>query len=109
MSSAQHSAGKLLKGISSLRDLRFMSQLGDLGSGAGKGGGGGGAIRSAGGSLGKKEAAHEEEYFYKQQKQQLEKLKNALDSEITFHEEQVKRHQEAIDRCKNQMGNLEKK
>lgn len=43
----------------------FSSQLGDLGSGAGKGGGGGGSIREAGGSFGKMEAAREEEYFYK--------------------------------------------
>lgn len=42
-----------------------MSQLGDLGSGAGKGGGGGGSIREAGGAFGKAEAAKEEEYFYK--------------------------------------------
>lgn len=42
-----------------------MSQLGDLGSGAGKGGGGGGSIREAGGSFGKMEAAREEEYFRK--------------------------------------------
>lgn len=42
-----------------------MSQLGDLGSGAGKGGGGGGAIRSAGGAFGKMEAAQEESYFHK--------------------------------------------
>lgn len=41
------------------------SQLGDLGSGLGKGGGGGGSIRQAGGAFGKKEAAHEEEYFHK--------------------------------------------
>jgi len=40
-------------------------QLGDLGSGAGKGGGGGGSIREAGGAFGKMEAAREEEYFYK--------------------------------------------
>lgn len=42
-----------------------MSQLGDLGSGAGKGGGGGGSIRAAGGAFGRMEAAHEEEFFYK--------------------------------------------
>lgn len=42
------------------------SQVGDLGSGAGKGGGGGGSIREAGGSFGKMEAANEEEFFYKQ-------------------------------------------
>lgn len=43
-----------------------MSQIGELGSGAGKGGGGGGSIREAGGSFGKMEAAREEEFFYKQ-------------------------------------------
>lgn len=42
-----------------------MSQLGDLGSGAGKGGGGGGSIREAGGAFGRMEAAREEEFFYK--------------------------------------------
>lgn len=42
-----------------------MSQVGDLGSGAGRGGGGGGSIRDAGGSFGRMEAAHEEEYFHK--------------------------------------------
>lgn len=42
-----------------------MSQLGDLGSGAGKGGGGGGSIREAGGAFGKIEAGREEEFFYK--------------------------------------------
>lgn len=47
----------------------MMSQLGDLGSGAGKGGGGGGSIREAGGAFGKAEAAKEEEYFYKKVKQ----------------------------------------
>lgn len=47
--------------------MRLMSgQLGDLGSGAGKGGGGGGSIREAGGAFGKNEAAREEEYFYNQ-------------------------------------------
>lgn len=45
---------------------RMFSQIGDLGSGAGKGGGGGGSIREAGGEFGKREAAQEEEYFYKQ-------------------------------------------
>lgn len=42
-----------------------MSQLGDLGSGAGKGGGAGGSIREAGGAFGKMQAAREEEHFHK--------------------------------------------
>lgn len=57
-----------------------MSQVGELGAGAGKGGGGGGSIREAGGAFGKMEAAHEEEYFYKQQKEQLKNLKPKTDS-----------------------------
>lgn len=40
-----------------------LSQLGELGKGAGKGGGGGGSIREAGGAMGKKQAAEEEMYF----------------------------------------------
>ncbi|XP_056645737.1 ATPase inhibitor mai-2, mitochondrial-like [Diorhabda sublineata] len=92
-----------------IRHLRLMSQLGDLGSGAGKGGGGGGTIREAGGAFGKQEAAREEEYFYKQQKEQLQKLKADLKDEISFHEEQIKRHQEAISRHKNRVTELDKK
>uniref|UniRef100_A0A1B6IYS0 ATP synthase F1 subunit epsilon n=1 Tax=Homalodisca liturata TaxID=320908 RepID=A0A1B6IYS0_9HEMI len=84
------------------------SQVGDLGSGAGKGGGGGGSIREAGGAFGKMEAANEEEFFYKQQREQLVKLKEDLNDEITFHEEQIKRHQEAIKRNKSRVSNLEK-
>lgn len=56
--------------------VKMSSQIGELGSGAGKGGGAGGSIREAGGSLGKMEAAREEEFFYKQQKEQLKNLKN---------------------------------
>ncbi|BFG03819.1 ATPase inhibitor A mitochondrial [Drosophila madeirensis] len=57
-----------------------MSQIGELGSGAGKGGGGGGSIREAGGSFGKMEAAREEEFFHKQQKEQLKKLKTQTEA-----------------------------
>ncbi|XP_065368062.1 ATPase inhibitor A, mitochondrial [Calliphora vicina] len=60
--------------------LSKMSQIGELGSGAGKGGGGGGSIREAGGSFGKMEAAREEEFFYKQQKEQLKNLKTKTDT-----------------------------
>ncbi|XP_018333480.1 ATPase inhibitor, mitochondrial-like [Agrilus planipennis] len=89
--------------------LRSMSgQLGDLGSGAGKGGGGGGSIREAGGAFGKAEAAKEEEYFYRKQREQLAKLKNDLHDEIRFHEEQIKRHQEAIQRQKERVKDLDK-
>ncbi|XP_017488695.1 PREDICTED: ATPase inhibitor, mitochondrial-like [Rhagoletis zephyria] len=63
-------------GVQALKQhCRKMSQVGELGSGAGKGGGGGGSIREAGGSFGKMEAAREEEFFYKQQKEQLKNLK----------------------------------
>ncbi|XP_075210029.1 ATPase inhibitor mai-2, mitochondrial-like [Lycorma delicatula] len=83
------------------------NQVGDLGSGAGKGGGGGGSIREAGGAFGKMEAGKEEEYFYYQQKEQLKRLKDDLTDEISFHEEQIKRHQEAIERHKKRMNNLD--
>nr|XP_029708107.1 ATPase inhibitor mai-2, mitochondrial-like [Aedes albopictus] len=76
MYSIQRNAARLYP--SGLR-IAKMSQVGDLGAGAGKGGGGGGTIREAGGSFGKMEAAHEEEYFYKQQREQLQKLKPKTD------------------------------
>ncbi|KRT79484.1 hypothetical protein AMK59_6366 [Oryctes borbonicus] len=89
--------------------VRLMTQLGDLGSGAGKGGGGGGSIREAGGAFGRAEAAKEEEYFYKKQKQQLAQLKTDLHNEIAFHEEQIQRHQEAIARHKKRVSDIESK
>ncbi|KAK4872213.1 hypothetical protein RN001_016337 [Aquatica leii] len=92
-----------------LNQVKFMSQLGDLGSGAGKGGGGGGSIREAGGAFGRAEAAKEEEYFYKKQREQIEKLKAHLTEEISFHEEQIKRHQDAIGRHKKRVTDIEKK
>uniref|UniRef100_A0A1I8Q767 ATP synthase F1 subunit epsilon n=1 Tax=Stomoxys calcitrans TaxID=35570 RepID=A0A1I8Q767_STOCA len=60
--------------------LSKMSQVGELGSGAGKGGGGGGSIREAGGSFGKMEAAREEEFFHKQQREQLKNLKTKTET-----------------------------
>jgi hypothetical protein len=95
---------------SATKQLRLMSsQLGDLGSGAGKGGGGGGSIREAGGAFGKSEAAKEEEYFYRKQREQLTKLKDDLKDEISFHEEQIKRHQDAINRHKQRVTDIDKK
>uniref|UniRef100_A0A1A9UQT2 ATP synthase F1 subunit epsilon n=1 Tax=Glossina austeni TaxID=7395 RepID=A0A1A9UQT2_GLOAU len=84
------------------------SQLGDLGSGAGKGGGGGGTIREAGGSFGKMEAAREEEYFYKKQLEQLERLKNDQIHQAEYHHQQIKEHEEAIERHKIFLENLPK-
>uniref|UniRef100_A0A0K8TPM9 ATP synthase F1 subunit epsilon n=1 Tax=Tabanus bromius TaxID=304241 RepID=A0A0K8TPM9_TABBR len=93
---------------SSMRIAKCSSQLGDLGSGAGKGGGGGGSIREAGGAFGKQEAAREEEYFYKKQQEQLSKLKaNQLD-EYDFHKQRIKDHEEAIKRHKALMKSLKK-
>ncbi|XP_030748461.1 ATPase inhibitor, mitochondrial-like [Sitophilus oryzae] len=101
-------SSRILSSNSVKQHLRLMSQLGDLGSGAGKGGGGGGSIREAGGAFGKQEAAREEEYFYKKQQKQLAQLKEHLHDEIAFHEEQIKRHQEAIARHKAGVEKLTK-
>uniref|UniRef100_A0A1B6D7I6 ATP synthase F1 subunit epsilon n=1 Tax=Clastoptera arizonana TaxID=38151 RepID=A0A1B6D7I6_9HEMI len=99
---------RLTNRLPSMSQVRYGSgQLGDLGSGAGKGGGGGGSIREAGGAFGKMEAGREEEYFYKQQKEQLSKIKNDLNDEISFHEEQIRRHQDAIKRNKERVKGLE--
>ncbi|XP_063700658.1 ATPase inhibitor mai-2, mitochondrial-like isoform X2 [Culicoides brevitarsis] len=86
-----------------------MSQVGEFGSGAGKGGGGGGSIREAGGSFGKMEAAHEEEYFHKQRQEQLRKLKEKQIHEKSFREEAIKQHEDAIKRHAEAIKELEKK
>lgn len=88
--------------------MRYSSSLGEPGSGAGRGGGGGGSIREAGGAFGKMEAAKEDEYFYRLQKEQLANLKNSIHHEISFHEEQIKRHMEAIERNKKRVQELTK-
>ncbi|XP_036331686.1 ATPase inhibitor A, mitochondrial-like [Rhagoletis pomonella] len=84
------------------------SQVGDLGSGAGKGGGGGGSIREAGGAFGKLEAAHEEEYFYNKQREQLKLLKNDQIHQAEFHAQQIKEHEKAIQRHKEFLANIKK-
>lgn len=83
-------------------------QMGDLGSGAGRGGGDGGSIRSAGGAFGKLEAAREEEYFYNKQREQLERLKNDQIHQAEFHHQQIKEHEEAIRRHKKFLDALAK-
>ncbi|KAJ3660651.1 hypothetical protein [Enterobacter cloacae complex sp. 2DZ2F20B] len=85
------------------KQLRPVAQLGDPGSGAGKGGGAGGSIRNAGGVFGKVQAAREEQYFRKQQKEQLWRLREAIKDDIFFHQEEIKKHQEVIDRYKQRM------
>lgn len=82
---------------------------GERGSGAGKGGGSGGSIRDAGGAFGKQEAAQEDQYFRKQSSEQLAKLKTALDSQIESHQKLIKEHQDAIDKAKAAIKDLEGK
>jgi len=67
-----------------------------------------GAIREAGGAFGKREAAAEEQYFRKVQSEQLHDLKDHMQDEITFHEEQIKRHQQALNKVKDKLDNVEK-
>ncbi|XP_046635664.1 ATPase inhibitor mai-2, mitochondrial-like [Daphnia pulicaria] len=71
--------------------------------------GGAGAIREAGGTFGKKEAADEERYFRKMQTEQLKTLKTHLDEEITFHQQRMKEHQDAIDIHQKRITELEQK
>lgn len=107
-----------------------MSQLGDLGSGAGKGGGGGGSIREAGGAFGRMEAAREEEFFYKkvcleglkfvvslilsvflsvyQSQQQLHRLKENQIDQQHWHEAQIREHELAIARHNEFLKKLNK-
>ncbi|KAH9512627.1 hypothetical protein Btru_038980 [Bulinus truncatus] len=81
---------------------------GNLGDGVGKGGGAGGAVREAGGAFGKMEVAKEEQYFRQLQKEQLEKMKDMLEDEVSHHEQQIRQHQEAIEHHKRKMNRLKK-
>ncbi|KAG1929600.1 ATPase inhibitor, mitochondrial [Pimephales promelas] len=85
---------------------RGSDQLGDLGSGAGKGGGSGGSIREAGGAFGKKQAADEERYFKQKEKEQLAALKKHHEEEIDHHKKEVERLQREIDRHKGKIRKL---
>ncbi|KAI1278761.1 ATPase inhibitor, mitochondrial [Halotydeus destructor] len=81
---------------------------GESGSGAGRGGGSGGSVRDAGGSFGKREAAQENKFFLDQQREQLKKLKKHMSDQIQTHEQLIKQHEEAIQKAKAQIEDLEK-
>ncbi|VDM49741.1 unnamed protein product [Toxocara canis] len=81
--------------------------VGELGSGAGKSGGTGGTIRDAGGAFGKMEVAREEQYFRNLQKEQLKALREHLRQEIEHHEVLAKTHEDAIERHKKRIAELE--
>lgn len=85
----------------------YSTGLGDLGSGAGQGGGDGGSVRQAGGSFGKREAGLEGEYFNRLKQQQLDELKKTMHDDVKFHEEQIKRHQGAIEKIKSRINSAE--
>ncbi|KAK0053864.1 ATPase inhibitor mai-2 mitochondrial [Biomphalaria pfeifferi] len=93
--------------------LRIMSARavtsGNPGDGVGKGGGAGGAVREAGGAFGKMEVAKEEQYFRQLQKEQMEKLKDLLEDEVSHHERQIRQHQDAIEHHKKKISRLNKK
>ncbi|VDK78935.1 unnamed protein product [Litomosoides sigmodontis] len=94
---------------------RGFSQVGDLGSGSGKGGGSGGSIRDAGGALGKRQAAREEEYFRNLEKEQLKSLqmqyknlRKEMEREMEEHESRAREHKEAAERLRRRVNELEK-
>jgi len=97
---------RVLQPIRLVYTARYMS--GEKGSGAGKGGGSGGAVRDAGGAFGKRQAAKEEEYFRNLNKNQLDALKNSFEDEISYHKEEMKDHEEAIERHKRKLAELKK-
>ncbi|KAM3727780.1 ATPase inhibitor mai-2 [Dirofilaria immitis] len=94
---------------------RGFTQMGDLGSGSGKGGGSGGTIRDAGGSFGKMQAAREEEYFKHLEKEQLKSLqlqyknlRKEMEREIEKHESHAREHKETAERLRRRINDLEK-
>ncbi|EFO27481.1 hypothetical protein LOAG_00992 [Loa loa] len=94
---------------------RGFNQVGDLGSGSGKGGGSGGPIRDAGGAFGKRQAAREEEYFKNLEKEQLKSLqlqyknlRKEMEREIEEHENHSREHKEAAERLRRRVNELER-
>lgn len=66
------------------------------------------AIREAAKYYGVIVGNREEEKFRRSQKEILEKLKISVAYQIAFHEDQIKRHQEAVQVAKNSARALEK-
>uniref|UniRef100_A0A8C3S0Y3 ATPase inhibitor, mitochondrial n=1 Tax=Chelydra serpentina TaxID=8475 RepID=A0A8C3S0Y3_CHESE len=98
-----------LRGVLFLQQRGWSSgsdQLGELGSGAGKGGGGGGSIREAGGAFGKRQAAHEERYFRDKEREQLASLREHHEEEISHHKREMERLQKEIERHKYKIKKL---
>ena len=68
-----------------------------------QGGGSGGSVRDAGGAFGKMEAAQEEQFFRRQQKEQLEKMKKALDAHKDDIEKQIQEHEAELKRLQDML------
>ena len=107
MNSLRRIASSSLKSPSILRNS-IRSMTGERGSGAGKGGGSGGTIRESGGAFGKREAAQEELYFRKKADEQLKNIKEHLHDEIETHQKLIREHEEAIEKTKSKIKELQK-
>uniref|UniRef100_A0A915PLK4 ATPase inhibitor, mitochondrial n=1 Tax=Setaria digitata TaxID=48799 RepID=A0A915PLK4_9BILA len=84
---------------------RGLTQAGDLGSGSGKGGGTGGSIRDAGGAFGKRQAEKEQ---LKSLQMQYKNLRKEMQREIEEHENRAREHNEAAERLRRRINELEK-
>ena len=58
--------------------------------------------------MGKRGAAQEDQYFRKKQADQLASMKKHLSEEIQSHEKLIKQHEEAIQKSKEKIKQLEK-
>uniref|UniRef100_A0A2A4JB89 Uncharacterized protein n=1 Tax=Heliothis virescens TaxID=7102 RepID=A0A2A4JB89_HELVI len=65
-----------------------------------------GAIQEAGGAFKEMGAAKENQYFYKKERELLENLRQNLKEQMEFHEEQIVKYQQAIEKIKRKQKEM---
>ncbi|KAF9422576.1 hypothetical protein HW555_001780 [Spodoptera exigua] len=69
--------------------------------------GGAGSIRDAGGAFKKRGMAKESQYFYKKERELLQKIKESMNDQKRFHEEQIAVHKCALEKIKNKENTID--
>lgn len=67
------------------------------------------SIRDAGGKIAERGRVLEEEYFLRKNRDLLTKLKQNIQNEIDFHEQQVKVNQQKLQNAQEELKTLHKK
>ncbi|PZC75688.1 hypothetical protein B5X24_HaOG205758 [Helicoverpa armigera] len=73
---------------------------------SGKSDGKAGAINQAGGAFKQMGAAKENQFFYKKERELIENLRQNMKEQLEFHEEEILKHQQAIERIKKKQRDM---